>query len=77
MRKIIALLFVALAIIAGFGTAFADMDMPDYTPGPGVSCTLVPGEVSVITDDFGAVYVVAKCSFPGGDPNRVVELQAP
>lgn len=76
MRQIIALLFVILAIIASPGLVFADSDFFGQ-PGPGVSCTPVPGETVTVSDDLGNSYTVAKCSFPGGDPNRVVELQAP
>ena len=77
MRQIIALALVALAIVVSPGFVFADM--PDYTPGPGVSCTPTGETVTVEigADMGGGSYTVKKCSFPGGNPKRVHELQAP
>lgn len=69
------MLIVAIAILAfTFGSAYAVSDFGQ--PGPGVSCTPVPGETVTVSDDFGNSYIVGKCVFPGGDPNRVVENQS-
>lgn len=69
------MLVVAIAILAfAFGSAYAVSDFGQ--PGPGVSCTPVPGETVKVSDDFGNTYTVKKCAFPGGDSNRVVENQA-
>lgn len=75
MKKCVVFAMAILALMFSFGLASAEED-PTAQPGPGVSCTPVPGETVTVSDDVGNTYTVGKCSFPGGDPNRAVEVQA-
>lgn len=75
MNKRVMLVAAVLALVFAFGIAYADSDLGQ--PGPGVSCTPVPGETVTASTDFGNTYTVGKCVFPGGDSSRAVEVQAP
>lgn len=75
MNRHAMLVTTVLVLLFASGVAYAVSDFGQ--PGPGVSCTPIPGEAVTVSDDYGNTYTVGKCSFPGGDPNRVIEIQAP